>query len=79
MTYVTISAFLNAKMFLTAYLKQDFANPPVIAIRPTLKQVSFRCIIVLLAYRLTNYYLTQLCVLLSSIARLNFSTTSTCR
>jgi hypothetical protein len=50
------SAFLNAKMFVTAGLKQDFANPPVIAIKPTLKQVSFRCYTFTLAYILTRYW-----------------------
>jgi len=74
-----ISTFLIAKMFVIADFKQDFPNPPVIAIRPTLKQGSFRCKTVTLAYILTRYYQTQFCVLLSSIARLNFSTTSTCR
>jgi hypothetical protein len=72
-----ISAFLTAKMFITADIKQDFVNPPVTAIKSTLKQVSFRCNTVILVYTLTRYYRTQLCVLLSSIARLNFSTTST--
>jgi hypothetical protein len=80
MTYVTLNLNVSyCQNVCNCRLKTRFRKSASHRYQTHLKQVSFRYNTVTLAYILTRYYRKQFCVLLSSIATLNISTTITCR